>query len=283
MDVWNVNRMADQLERLNIAFDREAMNIARWIWTDILGFDQYAESSLSAAAQVHLNHVFDRLLSGEPIQYIAGHAWFFGLSFKVTNDVLIPRPETEELVDWMLSDLKYYQGQVLNILDVGTGSGCIAITLKKHLGERAHVTAVDISSKALEVAAQNGASLHASVEWVEHDFLKADIEGLPIPDIIVSNPPYISRQLAGEEVVRHLSHEPAIALYPNGDDPDIFYKKICDLGSIATGRHLTCYLELNEFRAAEVARYFRDHGWGTAELRIDMQGMPRMLKATRSN
>ena len=281
MDSWNVNRIADQLESLNIALDREAMNVARWIWTDILGYSRYEESPLTEETLTRLNRVFERLLAGEPIQYIAGHAWFFGSSFKVSSDVLIPRPETEELVDWVISDVRHYSGPPLNIIDIGTGSGCIAITLKKYLGEKIRMTAIDISRKALDVAIQNGQALNAPVEWVEHDFLRDHLQGLPVPEIIVSNPPYVSRSLAGEEVVRRLSYEPAMALYPEGEDPDVFYKAICDLGAGATPGKLTCYLEINEFRATEVTQYFRERGWSKVELRIDLQGMPRMLKVSR--
>src|SRR6187549_2034626 len=110
MDVWNITKIADKLEQLDIAIDREAMSLAKWIWTEILEFNSTQSQKLAGQNADRLNTIFERLLNGEPVQYIAGHAWFYGLKFHVNHDVLIPRPETEELVEWILSDIKSYPG-----------------------------------------------------------------------------------------------------------------------------------------------------------------------------
>src|SRR5688572_31532944 len=131
MDSWSITRIADQLEGLNIALDREAMSMARWIWMEILMLPKDQEAELTESNKQRLSQTITRLVHGEPVQYIAGHAWFYGLKFHVNPDVLIPRPETEEIVEWILSDLKNTPTKGVRILDIGTGSGCIAITLKK--------------------------------------------------------------------------------------------------------------------------------------------------------
>lgn len=279
MDIWNVARIADRLEALDIAVDREAVSMARWIWTDILGHKQSADLPFDAAQEQILESVIQRLVNGEPIQYIAGHAWFYGLKFKVTPDVLIPRPETEELVEWIVADHRKSYAEEIRILDIGTGSGCIAITLARQLGHRANVTAMDISSKALEIALQNASANDVRVKTVQRDLLKKGLEGLGPFDIIVSNPPYVSRELAGQDIMYKLKYEPELALYPEGPDPDVFYKLICQQAGavLRPGGH--CYLELNEFRAHEIEGYFVRRGWENVEGRIDLQGMPRMLKA----
>lgn len=279
MDIWNVDRIADRLETLDIAFDREAVSMAKWIWIDILGLKQASDRVLDASQNQILDIVFHRLINGEPIQYIAGHAWFYGLQFKVTPDVLIPRPETEELVEWIVADHRKSNAREIRILDIGTGSGCIAIALARQLGQRAIVTAMDISSKALEVALQNAAANDVRVETVQRDLLRQGLQGLGAFDVIVSNPPYVSRELAGQEIVYRLKYEPELALYPDGPDPDVFYKLICEQAgdTLRPGGH--CYVELNEFRAQDIEGYFVSRGWEGVEMRIDLQGMPRMLKA----
>src|SRR6188768_4305859 len=151
MDVWNITMIAEKLELLDIAIDREAMSLAKWIWVEILEFKSTQSQKLSAQNADRLNTTFERLVNGEPVQYIAGYAWFYGLRFNVNHDVLIPRPETEELVEWILSDVKSYPDKKVRILDIGTGSGCIAVVLKNYLRDRAEVVALDVSPGALKV------------------------------------------------------------------------------------------------------------------------------------
>ncbi len=281
MDIWNLSRVAERLEHRDIAIDREAMSLARWIWMEILLLGPHTEVELSEKHRYQLEQTFERLLNGEPAQYIAGHAWFYGLKFQVTHDVLIPRPETEELVEWILSDCRKIKKGKIQILDIGTGSGCIAILLKKQLGDRASVKAIDISELALSIAALNSRSHQVQIDFIQHDFLTEGFAGLGAFDIIVSNPPYVSKVIAGQEIVHRLKYEPEAALYPVGDDPDIFYKKICAEAGTVLHPGGAGYLELNEFRAQEIEGYFRKDQWGSVEVRIDLQGMPRMLKAVK--
>lgn len=277
MDVWNINRVADRLEELDIAIDREAISLARWIWEDILDLAKNQDQVLGDEKQKVLAQVFDRLLAGEPIQYIAGHAWFYGLKFNVNRDVLIPRPETEELVEWILADTSGIKGP-LRILDIGTGSGCIAITLKSKSNRACEVVALDISDKALQMARTNALLHQAEVHFLPRDFLKDGFHDLGAFDIIVSNPPYISKSLVDQDVLHRLRYEPSTALYPEGYDPDVFYRKIIR----EADRHLkedgTCYMELNEFRAEAIEADAKNVGWKRVEVRIDLQGLPRMIR-----
>lgn len=281
MDKLSIPIIADRLEQLNIALDREAMSMARWIWTDILGLNSSEEILMSGDIQSRFEATIVRLENGEPIQYIAGHAWFYGLRFDVNPAVLIPRPETEELVEWILQDCKKRLHQKVRILDIGTGSGCIAITLKKKLGDHAEVVAIDNSKEALIVAASNAGRLGQSIVWLERDVLAEELTDLGRFDIIVSNPPYISKDLAGQNIIQGLIYEPQEALYPRGADPDIFYKKFSLFPDQLFNDGATCYFELNEFRVREIEAYFERPVWTNREVRIDMQGMPRMLKVYR--
>lgn len=283
MDIWTINRIADRLEQMDIAIDREAMSLARWIWKDILDLPSRDEATLNPSQLQHLEMTFERLLNGEPVQYIAGHAWFYGEQFAVNPDVLIPRPETEELVEWVLADCRKEKKKGMRILDIGTGSGCIAIILKKYLGDLSEIWALDVSEKALQVAEGNSNRAGTDVKFLKWDFLADGLNDLGSFDIIVSNPPYVSRDIAGQEIVHRLKYEPDLALYPDGPDPDIFYKQISRAGEESLNRHGACYLELNEFRAQQIEGYFAGSYWSNVEVRIDMQGMPRMLKAIRNH
>lgn len=277
MGSWSVNEVAKKLEQSGIASGREAQSLSRWIWEDVFGFPPSSKEELAAELESKMHSTFKRLAEGEPVQYIAGHAWFYGMKFKVTGDVLIPRPETEELVEWVYTDFKH-ETRPLRILDIGTGSGCIAITLKKILRHRVSVFAVDISSAALEVARANAQQLNMDVEFFHRDFLEDSFSGLGLFDIVVSNPPYVSKRDASKELMAGLQFEPELAIYPNGNDPDIFYQKILSEGRAALQPGGACYMELNEFRSAAVLGYARASGWSLVELRRDLQGLDRMLK-----
>lgn len=218
----------------------------------------------------------ERLLKHEPIQYIIGETEFFGLKFRVNEHVLIPRPETEELVQWILDDVGREDASAkLRILDIGTGSGCIAISLAKLLPGAA-VSALDFSEKAVKTAKEN-----AALNEVEVNFLLTDIlqqEKLEQQyDIIVSNPPYV-RELEKKEMQRNvLEHEPDTALYVKDEDPLIFYRKITKLaaGSLTKGGSL--YFEINQYLAEETRELIEESGFN-ASLRRDIFGNYRMLK-----
>lgn len=215
----------------------------------------------------------NRLKSGEPVQYITGIADFYGLQLRVTPDVLIPRPETEELVELILED--HPQSEALKIIDVGTGSGCIALALKSQRPEW-HVTGLEMSSMAGKVAVENGEALGLNVSWVEANILTNDPEGTY--DIIVSNPPYIPPSEKGKMDVSALEHEPDMALFVPEDDPLVFYRRIAEWGSgaLISGGH--CYFEVNEYKAEEVAEMLRTMAKKVVVLK-DLQGKSRMIRA----
>jgi len=194
-----------------------------------------------------------RLEAQEPIQYILGYAEFFGLRFRVNSSVLIPRPETEELVEWILEDQKSSKSQ-LSILDLGTGSGCIPIALAKHLPQ-AKLKALDISVEALKLAELNSEDNNTRIEYIQGDvlILKYLAEGI---DIVVSNPPYVKFDEQAQMQDNVLKNEPHLALFVKDNDPLIFYRKIAELTSKLTKRPLV-YVEINQYLAEETRQLFK--------------------------
>lgn len=231
------------------------------------------------------------LKTGLPVQYVLKEAFFYDSFFEVTPDVLIPRPETEELVDMIIHDPSLFITKELSVLDIGTGSGCIPVTLKKHLpGIQAF--GIDISEPALEVARKNARKHQADVHFHKIDILDpnalAHISNLiPIAigthySLIVSNPPYIAHSEAARMEQRVLAHEPHLALFVEHDDPAIFYKRIIDLceSCLAPGGHL--FFELNPLFAVDIKNYAdRINLFNFAELIVDMSGKNRFLKARK--
>lgn len=231
---------------------------------------------LSEFSKNEIDRIVDRLILGEPIQYITGNARFFGLDFKVRPGVLIPRPETEELVDWILKDAG--DSSDLSVLDIGTGSGCIAISLARHL-PFSNVAALDFSETAIEQAKENAIALNAKIS-----FIKADMYAwMPKPrsyDIIVSNPPYIAPDEEADMEVRVKDFEPKEALFVTADDPIRPYKRIETIAADGLKPGGKVYMELNPRFAEDVRKYFESKGWYDVELRLDSYGKKRMLKAT---
>ncbi len=234
-------------------------------------------SKLSNEKKIQFMEILQRLQTHEPVQYVLNEAWFCGLKFYVDKNVLIPRPETEELVEWIISGCKF-PIDTLSILDIGSGSGCIPIALKKRLG-KADVWSCDVSSEALKVANLNAVTLGINVNFIEFNFLnEPEREKLPSFDIIVSNPPYIP-QKDKENMRRNVTdHEPATALFVPDNDALIFYKAIAAFGK----NHLTgngvIYMEINESLGEETAAMFQLNGYKTV-IKKDMQGKDRMIKA----
>lgn len=267
------------IHRLTGVYDRrEASNIARIVFEDAFGI-RHMSPSMAFRDLPALEGMLDRLLRQEPVQYVVGETQFYGLKLKVTEDVLIPRPETEELVHWILQE---YRGksQKLRILDIGTGSGCIALALAAHLSG-SEVLAMDVSEKALAVATGNAQALSLSVEFLHDSILKPQGKR-PSFDLLVSNPPYIPPSQQDKMRKQVLAYEPELALFTREEDPLQFYKAILNYaeeGGLSSGGSI--FLEINEFLAEEAADLFRDAGWDLS-LKRDMQGKWRMLRAYRA-
>lgn len=232
---------------------------------------------LSDFTKNEIDRIVDRLILGEPIQYITGNARFFGLDFNVCSGVLIPRPETEELVDWILKDAG--AAADLSVLDIGTGSGCIAIALARNLAFP-NVTAIDFSPTALVQAEENARNLKAKVSFIKADMYNWLPSAPGSFDIIVSNPPYIAPDEKVDMEVRVKDFEPAEALFVEADDPIKPYKRIEAIAAVGLKPGGSVYMELNPRFAEEVKKYFEAKGWSDAEIRLDSYGKKRMLKAT---
>jgi release factor glutamine methyltransferase len=262
--------------------ESEAENISDWVIECLTGTKRtdriiHKEKMMSSDQELQLKQYLDRLLQHEPVQYVLNEAWFCGLKFYVDKNVLIPRPETEELVEWVISGCKF-PIDTLSILDIGSGSGCIPIALKKRLG-KADVWSCDISPGALKVANQNAATLGIHVKFIELDFLdKEQREKLPSFDIIVSNPPYIPAK--DKKTIRPnvSEHEPATALFVPDNDALIFYKAIADFGKKHLAENGIIYTEINESLGEATTAMFQSQGYKTI-VEKDMQGKERMVKA----
>lgn len=232
--------------------------------------------SITQKDEERLAEVIKRLNTHEPVQYILGKADFFGREFSVNPSVLIPRPETELLIEEVIKDAKSTTGK---ILDIGTGSGCIAITLSKELPHKA-VIAIDISDSALKTAADNAESLSAKVDFRKLDILNSDLDVTDL-EIVVSNPPYVtfSEQSAMRENV--LSHEPHLALFVPDTDPLLFYKVIAKKGMKSLQPGGKVYVEINEQFSKETADVFRMEGFTMIHIVKDLQGKDRVVVASK--
>ena len=216
----------------------------------------------------------------KPIQYIIGETSFMELDLAVTPDVLIPRPETEELVRWIIDDVKAFSGSKtvgkIKILDIGTGSGCIAIALAKNLPQ-AEVYALDVSESALEIARTNAIRNNVTIQFLHLSILNRP-ELNDKFDIIVSNPPYVREQ---EKVGMHsnvLDNEPGLALFVKDDNPLIFYKEIALFAKKHLNESGALYLEINQYLAKETEQLLKEHNFSEIELRKDMFDNYRMIK-----
>ncbi|MFD2552128.1 peptide chain release factor N(5)-glutamine methyltransferase [Bizionia sediminis] len=231
-----------------------------------------------------LFEALSRLKQEEPIQYIIGETAFFGLQFKVTKDTLIPRPETEELVAWVLKTEGLATQTPLRVLDVGTGSGCIAISLATQLPQ-AEVYAVDISKKALEVARVNAQINKAPVVFVEADILQLHQPWLETKngffDVVVSNPPYV-RQLEKAYMRNNvLNYEPHQALFVSNNKPLVFYEAIVQHAKQVLKPQGHLFFEINEYLATDMVNLLNNYGFKQVELKTDIFGKQRMLKGIR--
>ncbi len=239
-----------------------------------------SEMILSEVVSKKYIEALKRLQNHEPIQYIIGETEFYGLRFKVNKHTLIPRPETEELVDWIFTESKTQHPAPITILDIGTGSGCISISLAKSImGSR--VSAIDFSEEVLKVARQNASLNKVAVDFIQMDILKA-LE-LPIQyDIIVSNPPYVQNSEKKKMQPNVLAFEPDSALFVSDEDPLLFYKKIARLAQ----RYLTpngfLYFEINEYLGEDLILMLKEIGFGSVLIKKDFFGKDRMIKCTKN-
>jgi release factor glutamine methyltransferase len=236
----------------------------------------HLDKVLSIEEEIAFDKAIERLKKQEPVQYIIGETHFYGMSFMVNKHVLIPRPETEELVDWILQD-HVTSGMPVKILDIGTGSGCIAIALAKKIPE-AQVYAIDVSEQAIEVARQNAKRNQINVTFMHLDILKTE-ELFQEFDIIVSNPPYV-RMLEKKEMKSNvLDHEPPQALFVSDDCPLLFYEKITDLAKEKLTEKGSLYFEINQYLGIETKDMVEVKGFGAVQMRKDIYGNKRMIRA----
>lgn len=272
--------LKQELERIYDA--SEAAAIAHEVLEYITGLGKLqrisAKDEQLTMEQLELfNNARSRLMTGEPLQYVTGIQWFMGKPFQVNKHVLIPRPETEELVQWIADEHKTKTG--ISILDIGTGSGCIPISLKLKLSH-ALVTSCDISTDALTIAQSNARKLEADVQFVELDFLhETQWAHLKKFDVIVSNPPYIpkSEEASLDKNVRDF--EPGMALFVPDNDALLFYRKIAMFGKTHLKPEGAIYCELHRDYAKATQVMFEQMGYASVVLKKDMHGNDRMLKA----
>lgn len=218
--------------------------------------------------------VTEELKLQKPIQYILKEAHFYDLKFTVSTDVLIPRQETEELVDWII---KENSNQKIKILDIGTGSGCIAISLAKNL-HKATVFASDVSSKALDMAIENSKSNNIALNFLQFDILNPESWPNETFDIIVSNPPYVTEKEKNLMQKNVLDFEPELALFVSDNSPLIFYDKIIDFGKKHLNPNGKIYFEINEAFGKETALLFQENNYKDISLKKDLNGKDRMLR-----
>jgi len=236
-------------------------------------FIRYLDDLVSEQEETKFKVVINDLKNGIPIQHVVGETFFYGLKFHVNPSVLIPRPETEELVEWVLSKSSA-EKNLKNVLDVGTGSGCIAISLKKNSPSMT-VSALDISSAALTVAKSNSLLNHAEVNFIEADIFSYSSN--LIFDVIVSNPPYIKEEEKADMHQNVLDHEPHLALFVENNQPLLFYIAIADFAKRNLRSGGLLFFEINEFLPLETMDMLNSKGFKDVELKKDLNGKNRMI------
>ena len=271
------------IEAIEPIYDnREAVNIATLLLEELTGHSKMnqflqKQSLVSEAIANKLNHCIERLSKGEPVQYIIEKAWFMELQLLVNSNTLIPRPETEELVDHLIKYLKTKGNKNIKILEIGAGSGCIPIAIAKYYPS-ATITSIDISSDALDIAEKNAETNNVSINWKQLNFLDhQQWNTLGSYDIIISNPPYIRKTEAATMHTNVLAFEPHTALFVEDNDPLIFYKAIQEFCKNHLNKNGAVFLEINEGLGKETAALFNNNC--TVEIKKDMQNKERMVMA----
>jgi release factor glutamine methyltransferase len=291
-------REAEQYTRqklIGIYDENEAANIASMLVEHLTNQSRSErlvnDVALTANQKEQLDQYVTRLKQHEPIQYILGEVWFGGMKLFIDENVLIPRPETEELVQWIINDVrkdfpgvferKAYEADKthqLKIIDIGTGSGCIALALKKAMPV-AEVWGCDVSEEALNVARRNGSALDIRVDFQNANFLDVNQQKhLPSVDIVVSNPPYVPQRDKSSMQPNVLNYEPHTALFVPDNDALIFYKALIEFGKHRLHPQGKIYMEIHEDLGNDVVQLFKQEGY-EVELKKDMQGKDRMVKA----
>ena len=252
--------------------EEELRELAYWVIEETTGLTRTQILTECKGTQIipNIEIILQKLRAHEPIQYIFGHTEWRGLDLLVTPATLIPRPETAELIDWILESCD--KSKPLHVLDIGTGSGCIAIALKKS-APLWQVIGIDISPDALEIALENAKRNSVEVEWTQADILSPITNyQFPILDIIVSNPPYICHREKANMDTRVLDYEPHSALFVPDDEPLLFYRRIAAMKSAKS-----LYFEINEAYGKEVCDMLKELGYTDIQLKHDIYGKPRMV------
>lgn len=270
-------------EKLNETFSsREIKLIARSFISKRLGWEPSdfitrKEEKVSESDLLFFREKIKQLLNGVPFQYVLGEIYFYTITLKTDKRALIPRPETEELVDWIVNEHKNQKD--VKILDIGTGSGCIPLALKS-VFSNAKIFGVDVDNNALALAKENANCLNLEVDFLEHDILSSDeIDGKW--DVIVSNPPYIPIREKSQMAKHVLEYEPDLALFTTNENPLVFYKKIADFATEKLSNDGWLYFEIHESNADEVVQVLKDRGFYAVAVKKDLQGKDRMIRCKR--
>lgn len=271
----------DFVQKLSVIYENgEAENIWQLASEKVLNVTiktfRIADVAISEDQEQQLYDILSALLQYKPIQYILNECWFYDIPFYVNENVLIPRPETEELAELIIKENKMKPQHT--ITDIGTGSGCIPVILKRNIPQ-ANMYSCDISREALAVAQKNATKYNTEIQFLCTDFLNAESRNrLPMTDIIVSNPPYIPEADKATMHKNVLDHEPHVALFVKNDDPVIFYKAIADFGLHKLHPGGTVYTEIHEALAKPVVYVFEELGYECI-IKKDMQEKDRIVKA----
>lgn len=275
---------------LAIYDNREASVIADWIMEEITKWTKsqriiHHDFHLTAEQEIQYTKFQDEILSGKPLQYVLGYSWFKGHRFNVNEHVLIPRPETEELVDSIIhfsKEIEIINSIPFRALDIGTGSGCIAISLQ-HQFPQWEIWAIDKSTTALELAIQNASALNAKINFKALDILSNSINhDLPTFNLIVSNPPYIPLEDKHEMTAQVLDHEPHLALFVTNNDPLQFYKAIIAFSETQLIRGGTLWFETHMSYAEGVADLMKKNDYTNIQIRKDFQGKDRIVSGMKA-
>lgn len=273
---------------LSSLYEKEEIEkFVQYCFEDFVGYSKNVllfepEKTVNESDLLKFHFAVKDLKRGRPIQYILGKTSFYGMDFFVSPAVLIPRPETEELVGLVIAESSRHT-ESFSIVDIGTGSGCIAVTLKKKIS-RAHVYALDLSEEALAIAKQNAAQHNCEIKFLNFDMLdRTNWKNLPACSILVSNPPYIKASEAGSMHVNVKEYEPHLALFVPDEDPLVFYKAIAEAGMEKLKAGGKVFVEINEALGLEVCILFQKSGYTDVQLKQDLQGKDRFVVAVKSN